>query len=95
MSLPTRRKYPTEVRTATWNFADKMDVAGGETISTVTITPPGGITASAPSISGPLVSARISGGSAGQDYDIPCQITTSGSQTLKLVFTLEVRDEAN
>lgn len=95
MSLPTRPKYPTEVRTITFDFSEKMDVAGGETISTVAISVPGGITSSAPSTAGPLVSTRIGGGSSGQDYDIACEITTSLSQTLRLVFTQEVRDDAN
>lgn len=93
MSLPTKPKYPTEVRTITFEFTEKMTTP--ETISTVTITVPGGITSSAPSIDGQLVSTRIAGGTAGQDYPIICQITTSLSQTLKLVFTLEVRDDAN
>jgi hypothetical protein len=95
MSLPARRKYPTENRVETFDFSEKMDVAGGETISTVTMTVPGGITTSAPSVSGPLVSSRIAGGTAGQDYPVICQITTSTGQILKLVFSLEVRDDAN
>jgi hypothetical protein len=95
MSLPTRRKYATEIRTITFDFSEKMDVAGGETISTVAISVPGGITSSAPSTAGPLISTRIGGGTAGQDYDISCEVTTSGTQTLRLVFTLEVRSDAN
>ena len=95
MSLPTNRKYPTEVRVVTFDFAEKMDIAGGETISTMTMSVPGGITSSSPSLSGALVSTRIAGGTAGQDYPIICTVTTSATQTLKLVFTLEVRDDAN
>ena len=95
MSLPPRPKYPTEIRVQTFDFSDKMNVAGGETIVGVVVTVPGGITSSAPSITGPLVSTRIGGGSAGQDYPVICEITTSLSQDLKLVMTLEVRDDAN
>ena len=95
MSLPTRPKYPTEIRTVTFDFSDKMDLANGETISGTVMSVPGGITSSVPSVLGPLVSTRIAGGSAGQDYPIACTVTTSGSQTLKLVFTLQVRDDAN
>jgi hypothetical protein len=95
MSHPTNRKYPTERRTVTFDFSEKMAVAAGETLSTVTITVPGGITSSSPTTSGPLVSTRIGGGTAGEDYDIVCEVITSQSQTLRLVFTLEVRDDAN
>lgn len=95
MSQPTEQKYPTERRTMTFDFTEKMDPAGTETIATVTITVPAGITASSPTTTGPLVSARIGGGTALQDYDIVCEVITSQSQTLRLVCVLEVRDDAN
>ena len=95
MSLPTRTKYPSEVRTVTFDFSEKLDLANGEAITGSTVTVDPGITNSTVSIATPLVSFRISGGTAGQDYHVALQVTTSGSQTLKLVFTLEVRDDAN
>lgn len=93
--LPALRKYPTETRTETFDFTEKLDVAGGETIVAPTITVSAGITNSAPSVAGPLVSARFGGGTAGNDYTVACQVTTSVGQVLKIAFTLEVRDAAN
>ena len=94
--IPARRKYAVEIRAETFDFSEQMDVLGGETLTGATFPAlPGGITASAPSIVGPLVTARFAGGTAGQDYEIQCVAPTSTGQILKLIFVLEVRDDAN
>lgn len=96
MAIPVRAKYPAEVRLVTFNFRSKM--SPGETITGIpTVTVAAGITNSAPqvNVAGDLVTTLLSGGTAAQDYPVTCTVATTLGQTLKLVFSLEVRDDAN
>jgi hypothetical protein len=96
MAIPTRAKYPAEVRLVTFNFRTKM--SAGETITGLpTIAVSAGITNSAPqvNVAGDLVTTLLSGGTAAQDYLVTCTAGTTLGQTLKLAFSLEVRDDAN
>lgn len=76
----------------------------GETISTATWTVPTGITKdssnqSAVTINGisygvnTVATIWLSGGTAGTDYSITCEITTSGSRTLDKTIVIPVSEQ--
>jgi hypothetical protein len=93
--IPVRVKYAVEDRVISFDFTAKL--VAGETVTTASVTPAAGVTASPPAINvgGYLVTTTVSAGTAGNDYPVTCVAETSGGRTLKLVFSLEVRDDAN
>jgi hypothetical protein len=74
-------KDPDAVLKYKFDWSDWL--ASGETISTHTITPEAGITVDSSSITdtNTSVTVTLSGGTAGNVYDVACLITTSDSQT--------------
>ena len=75
----------------------------GETISSVTWTVPSGITKDSDNTASVTIAGItyaintvatiwLSGGTAGTDYDLVCEIDTSGSRTLQHTITIKVRD---
>lgn len=66
-----------------WLFDWSDWLAEGETITTATITATTGLTADAGTIvnSNEAVRVWLSGGTAGQRYEVTCRITTNGSRT--------------
>jgi hypothetical protein len=94
MTIPTRRKQPTEKRTLTFEFAEKL-APGDALTGSPTITASSGITATAGSKSGTTVSTQVSGGTAGNEYTVSCRIGTTQGDVLELDVVVEVRDDAN
>jgi hypothetical protein len=84
-------KDPADVDDLGWDFTDQL--GSGETIVTKQILPPpDSVTAAAPTETGGIVTARISGGTLGADYLIPCRVTTSTGRTLDRALRLYIRD---
>ena len=67
-------------------------LATGETISTTTITAETGITKDSDSESSGVVTVWLSGGTAGNDYDVACKIETSASRTDERTITIRVKN---
>ena len=67
----------------------------GETVTVEAITVPSGITLDSESITdaGLSVTGWISGGTAGQQYQVTCHITTNGSREDDRTITLVCRDK--
>lgn len=83
-------KDPDAVKNYTWDFSQWL--ATGETISSYSFPGfPAGITKDTDSNTAVAVTATISAGTAGEDYDITCRISTNAGQTEDLTATLPVR----
>jgi hypothetical protein len=69
-------------------------LADAETILTFTITPDTGITviSSAITSAGKAVTFRVSGGTAGDSYNIACLINTSAGETFEITKPLKVQE---
>lgn len=84
----------------TWPFKDPNEVLdyeidwsariGSDEISTVTWTVPVGITKNSDTISDAIAVIWLSGGTAGQSYDIGCRVVTTGGRTFDETVTLSV-----
>lgn len=93
---PQRSKQPNEARYLPFDFGSK--VASGDAVSAVVgsaLIVPSGITAGAPSISGNIVTALVSGGTALTSYRISCRVTTTLGETLELDVDLYVAEGIN
>jgi len=92
--IPARRKQPTEKRTLTFDFTEKL--ASGDSVTTIaSVAAATGLTISAGTLVGNLVSAQISSGAAGTDYLVSCRVNTAQGDILELDVTVEVREDAN
>ena len=60
-----------------WNKADDPWLQSGETISSYDITVESGLTLESASENAGVVTVWLSGGTAGETYDVACLITTS------------------
>lgn len=82
---PERTKQSTEKRTLSFDFTAKLK--SGDSVSavnSVTATP-AGLTLSSSSLAANVVSIQVSGGAAGNRYDISCNVTTTpGGDILEL-----------
>ena len=67
-------------------------LATGETISSHTITTETGLTKDSDSESSGVVTVWLSGGTAGNDYDVACKIVTSASRTDERTITIRVKN---
>lgn len=69
-------------------------LVSGETISSRTITADSGITVDSSSITDTNTSVTVwlSSGTAGQSYDVACEIVTSDSRTIEKTLTVIVRN---
>lgn len=83
-------KDPEAVLDYAFNWASWL--ASGETISTHTVTVPSGLTKDSDSESSGIVTAWISGGTAGTEYTVECKITTSAGRTDERSITINVRE---
>jgi hypothetical protein len=80
-------KDPNEVLDYEIDWAARI---GGDTISTVTWTVPGGITKNSDALAGDITVIWLSGGTAGTNYDIGCRVVTTGGRTYDETVTLNV-----
>lgn len=89
----SRDTWPPKAAGATKNFEFDFisDLAAGETLSGATVTAtvwsgndgnPSGLISGAASISGTVVTQKLTGGVAGNIYAVTCTATTSAGQTL-------------
>lgn len=85
-------KDPNAVLDYKFDWSDWL--AAGETISTRTITAGSGITVDSSSITDTNTSVTVwlSGGTAGDSYDVTCQIVTSDSRTDERTIVIVCRD---
>ena len=83
-------KDPDAVLDYAFDWSDWL--ATGETISSHTITVTSGITKDSDSESSGVVTVWLSGGTAGEDYDVACKIVTSASRTDERTMTIRVKN---
>ena len=82
-------KDPDDIDNFSWDWSDEL--ATGETILTRAFPdPPAGITIDNSAIDGGKVTATLSGGTAGESYDLTCRITTSLGRQLDWTNTVPV-----
>lgn len=97
----TLRKLPAENRLYVFDFSDFPEVLAGETLSlpVVPASSPTGLTIGTPAVSavargdvpaGQAVEVMISGGTAGIDYQVEGQATTSGGAKLAVGGVIKV-----
>jgi len=72
-------KDPDAVLDYAFDWTDWL--ADSETISSHTVTVPSGLTKDSDSESDGVVTAWLSGGTAGTSYDVACKIVTSDGRT--------------
>lgn len=89
---------------ASWSAKDPNDVLdysidwtalliGGETVSTASWSvSPSGLTIGTTAISSPNTSAWLSGGTAGVQYAVTCQIDTSASRSYERTVLISVEN---
>lgn len=93
MSLGVCLKDPQETRAFTFDWTDHLDDPA-DTIATVTITVPAGITKVSDGIvtGNKKATVTLSGGTVGEDYTITCTITTTTTgETLERSGVVRVR----
>lgn len=61
-----------------------------DTISTASVSADTGITTDSGTIDGSAVNTRVSGGTAGQEYDVTVQVVTADGNTLEIVVRVVV-----
>lgn len=83
-------KHPSESLVFFGDFANLLP-SGASLTGTPTVSVDSGITAGSPSISGTKVNVRISGGTAGTDYDIDIVCADDASNTHVIEGIIEVR----
>ena len=87
----------------TWSPKSPADVADywidwsnvlstNESITSVSVTVPSGITTTQNSFTNTMVAIRLSGGTAGTTYVIACTITTTNGETFSVKNRLLVED---
>jgi hypothetical protein len=86
MVLQRVKKDPNAVIDYTVDWGDWL--ASGETISVSAWTVPTGITEDASSNTSTTATIRLTGGTAGENYDIANKITTSGGEIDERTFTV-------
>jgi len=89
-------KDPFDQVDKTFEFGPNPENRGwlktGETVTAGTVTAPAGITATGTTNSTTAVTTRISGGTAGQSYDLAVRVTTSTGQQVEMTARVYVRD---
>ena len=81
-------KDPDEVLDFEVDWTARLD---GDTISVVTWTVPVGLTKTAQNLADPIAIVWLSGGTAGQTYEIGCRVQTTGGRTYDETIILPVR----
>ena len=82
-------KDPDDIDVFSFDWLNVLD--SGETIATFSATPPAGITVDTTAISGTQTRARLSGGTAGINYEVVYRITTSAGRQLDETARIIVR----
>jgi hypothetical protein len=84
-------KDPDDIDKFTWSFADWLDT--GESINGSSFPDfPSGLTLDSSSDDATSVTATISGGTAGESYDVTCRVTTDGGRTKDITGTIPVAE---
>ena len=81
-------KDPSDVVSYVMNFS--ADIASSDTVSSITVTPEAGITVDSSAQASGVVSAVLSGGTAGRRYDILYEVTTAAGVTLNATGVVRV-----
>lgn len=74
-----------------WDWSAWL-TAEADTLSTYTVTVPAGLTLDSDSETGGVVTAWISGGTAGTSYEVLCEIVTAGARTDQRTMTLRCKN---
>lgn len=85
-------KAPDEVLQFTIDWTNQL---GGSTIDTSTYSVESGITNDSDTKTSTTTTITISGGTAGETYEIENQITTAASETLEQHFYVRVQERIN
>ena len=89
----TFNKDPDELLDYEWDFSLQLAEDGSDTITgTPTITVPTGITLENQSNTTTTITAWLSGGTAGQRYEVECDMSTVGGRTYSRTILILVRD---
>ena len=89
--MPTFLRDPDSVLDFAFDWATSW-LDAGETITDVTITADPGITVDSHSEASGVVTVWLSGGTAGTNYSVACQIVTSAGRTDERTVTIRVRE---
>lgn len=101
LARDTLTKTPREARLFLFDFSKAPEVTSGETLSAPVVHADAGITVGTPVVTsgafdgvpaGEGVKVLLSGGSAGDTYDVSCTVTTSGGATIEVAGRLAVVD---
>jgi hypothetical protein len=94
MTIPTTtlQTYSTDRRAFVYDFSQMDEIAGGDTISSVTsiTASPSGLTIGSNEIVGGTVEVVLSGGASGTTYTVTCIIQTSSGAILTGIGQLAV-----
>ena len=87
----TIAKDPESVLDWAWEFSDWR--GSGDSISNKTVTAETGITVDSSAINGTQVVVWLSGGTAGESYDVTVQAVTANGRTVERTVTFEVSEQ--
>lgn len=90
MTLRTLEKDPDAVLDFPFDWSEWL--ASGETISSQVITTEAGITKDSDTEASGIVAVWLSGGTAGNSYEVACRITTSAARTDERTILVKVVD---
>lgn len=94
-TVAVRTKSPRESKTLTWDFSEEL--ASGDSITgtpTATVVGGGTLTVSTPTVSGNVVSTRVSAGTANVNYVVRILALTVGGDTLEEEALIRVTEVA-
>ena len=91
MSYRTYVKDPDATRDYVWDFAPFL--AAGDTIASHVMVVDPGITLGTNSHTPSTVTARISGGTAGLNYNVTARVTTTAGQIDDRTIVLQIREQ--
>jgi hypothetical protein len=84
-------KLPGESEVFSLDFAARL--GAGQTVAGATVTAtPAGLTLGAPSVSGSVVSVRVSGGTGGVTFDLECLATLNDGSVVGYCTPLKVTE---
>ena len=87
-------KDPNAVEPFRWDFGPVMaELDTADTIVTAAFTVPSGITKDSSSNTTTTATVVLSGGTAGESYDILCRITTAQGRTLDKTFRVNMAEQ--
>jgi hypothetical protein len=85
-------KDPDAVKDYVFDWGTKW-LKPGDTIFLATVFPDDGLTLDSTTKDDTTVTAWVSGGTAGQNYDLRCHITTTGGRQDDWTFKIKVRQQ--